>query len=106
MLKNWGKQKGTWAELMYQESVAIISTMLRLKREHQIPSLSVHDSLIVPISKQKVAEELLSEEYFRVTKTRPQLGTSTVHPMERNEDAETNDSQRSHWKLLEHRKHP
>jgi hypothetical protein len=61
VLTNWGKRKGTWAELMYQEGVAVVSTMLRLKREHQVPSLSVHDSLIVPISKRKVAEELLSQ---------------------------------------------
>jgi hypothetical protein len=78
VLTNWGKRKGTWAELMYQEGVAVVSTMLRLKREHQVPSLSVHDSLIVPISKRKVAEELLSQEYFRATKTKPQLETSTA----------------------------
>jgi hypothetical protein len=78
VLKNWGKQKGTWAELMYLESGAVVSTMLRLKRGHQVPSLSVHDSLIVPISKRKMAEELLSQEYFRVTKTKPQLETSTA----------------------------
>jgi hypothetical protein len=76
VLKNWGKRKGTWAELMYQESAAVVSTMLRLKREYQVPSLSVHDSLIVPISKRKMAEELLSEEYFRLTKTKPHLETS------------------------------
>jgi hypothetical protein len=78
VLKTWGERKGAWAELMYHESVAVVSTMLRLKREHGIPSLSVHDSLIVPISKREVAQELLSEEYFQVTKTRPQLETSTA----------------------------
>jgi hypothetical protein len=73
VLKNWGRHKRTWAELMFQESEAVVSTMLRLKREHQIPSLSVHDSLIVPISKCEVAEKLLSDEYFKATKTRPKL---------------------------------
>jgi hypothetical protein len=79
LMKNWGKQKRSWAELMFQESEAVVSTMLRLKREHQIPSLAVHDSLIVPMSKREVAKQLLSDEYFRVTGVRPKLeiGTAT-----------------------------
>jgi hypothetical protein len=90
VLKESGKRKGAWAELMYQESVAVVSTMLRLKREHQIPSLSVHDSLIVPISKREVAEKLLGDEYFRVTKARPKLEIATARPpMEPNEVTKT-----------------
>jgi hypothetical protein len=96
VLKNWGKQKGTWAQLMYLESGAVVSTMLRLKREHQVPSLSVHDSLIVPVSKRKVAKGLLSEEYARVTKTRPKLETSTAPPMAPNEDPNTHNPYKSH----------
>jgi hypothetical protein len=73
VLKYWGQRKGTWAELMFQESEAVVATMLRLMREHQCPSLSVHDSLIVPISKREVAKKLLSDEYLKATKAKPQL---------------------------------
>jgi len=78
VLENWGKRRESWAELMYLESAAVVATMLRLKREYQVPSLSVHDRLIVPLSKQEVAERVLSEEYTKVTKARPKLKTSTA----------------------------
>ncbi|MCK1332822.1 MULTISPECIES: hypothetical protein [unclassified Bradyrhizobium] len=54
-----------WADLMYHESEAIIGAMLTLKRDHQTPSYPVHDSLIVPVSKYKVAREALIH-HFRV----------------------------------------
>jgi hypothetical protein len=44
-----------WADLMWLESAAMFSTMLNLKREYGVPSLSVHDSLIVPASKADLA---------------------------------------------------
>jgi hypothetical protein len=78
VLENWGQHKGTWAELMFQESEALVATMLRLMREHQCPSLSVHDSLIVSISKREVAEQLLSDQYFRATGARPKLEIATA----------------------------
>src|SRR5262249_22356141 len=78
ILKKWGRSKRTWAELMFQESEAVVSTMLRLMREHRVPSLSVHDSLIVALSNREVAERLLSDEYFRTTGVRPQLKTETA----------------------------
>ncbi|MET4312842.1 hypothetical protein [Bradyrhizobium sp. RT4b] len=55
----------SWADLMYRESEAIIGAMLTLKRDHQTPSYPVHDSLIVPVSKYKVARESLIH-HFRV----------------------------------------
>lgn len=54
-----------WADLMYRESEAIIGAMLTLKRDHQTPSYPVHDSLLVPVSKYKVAREALIH-HFRV----------------------------------------
>jgi hypothetical protein len=68
---------------MYLESEAVVSTMLRLRREHEIPSLSVHDSIIVPASKCEIAEAALTEEYLRVTKTKPQL---EIAPMRRSNE--------------------
>ena len=43
-----GQERG-WAQLMYIESQAMFETMLELMGE-QIPSLAVHDSIIVPLS--------------------------------------------------------
>ena len=55
LLTRWGgKLKGRvrgYGDLMFMESEAIIGAMLTLMRDHQIPSLPVHDSLIVPASK-------------------------------------------------------
>ena len=47
-----------------------------------IPSLSVHDSLIVPASEQKVAEETLSEHYLKETGTVPVLKISVGHSVD------------------------
>jgi hypothetical protein len=44
---------------MWLESAVMISTMLHLKRDHATPSLSVHDSLIVPTSKVDTACKVL-----------------------------------------------
>ena len=44
----------TWADLMYQESQAIISTMDSLRENYNIPAYSMHDGLIVPVSSQEI----------------------------------------------------
>jgi hypothetical protein len=54
LLKTWGSRMPgkpqDYGDLMCRESEIIVSTMLRLAREHGIPSMPVHDSLIVPMS--------------------------------------------------------
>jgi hypothetical protein len=75
-IANWGDRKHAWATLMYRESEAVISTMLRLKREHHIPSLAIHDSLIVPSLKEDIARRVLTDEYRRVIGVEPMLVTS------------------------------
>jgi pimeloyl-ACP methyl ester carboxylesterase len=54
LMARWGEPRNgrvrTWADLMYYESVVMVSTMVALMRDHGIPSLAVHDSLIVPQS--------------------------------------------------------
>jgi hypothetical protein len=45
-LANWNEQKFTWADLMFQESEAVIGTMLTMM-DKGLPSYAVHDSLIV-----------------------------------------------------------
>jgi hypothetical protein len=71
VLERWGtKIEGRvwdWADLMFIESEVIISTMLVLKRDHGIPSLPVHDSLIVPVSKVWRASEILRSQFQRLT---------------------------------------
>lgn len=65
-------RKAGWAELMHAESRAMFSTMLELKGLG-IPSLSMHDSIIVPILKHHVALRLLRKNYRAVTNANPVL---------------------------------
>lgn len=57
-------RKRDWSDLMWIESQAILKTMLDLKRNYQVPSYPVHDSLIVPKSKANRAVSQLSAHYF------------------------------------------
>jgi hypothetical protein len=81
LIGRWGEpRKGhvlTWADLMYWESVVITSTMVALMRDHGIPSLAVHDSLIVPQSAITVAATTLRARFQSVTQHEVQL---TVKP--------------------------
>lgn len=80
VLAEWGqpdRNGAGWEKLMWLESVAVTSSMLDLKREHDVPSYAVHDSLIVPKSKMKLAMKCLSARYEWVTQVRPHLTTSS-----------------------------
>jgi hypothetical protein len=81
LMARWGEpRKGrvrTWADLMYWESVVMVSTMVDLMRDHGIPSLAVHDSLIVPQSAINIAATALKARFRSVTKQEVQL---TIHP--------------------------
>jgi hypothetical protein len=76
-LKLWGEPlKGriySWADLMWLESAVMVSTMLDLKREYAVPSLSVNDSLIVPVSKADIASQTLAKRFHGLTKVKPLL---------------------------------
>jgi hypothetical protein len=61
-----------WAELMYLESEALLRTMLALKEEG-VPSLSVHDSLIVQKSRERLARSLLESNYTVTTSAAPHI---------------------------------
>jgi hypothetical protein len=73
LMERWGEQKSAWATLMWHESVAMFFTMRDLMREYSVPSMSVHDSLIVPMSKQEIAKKHLASRYFWVTQVEPVL---------------------------------
>ena len=58
---------------MFVESEVIIGTMLTLMRDYEVPSLPVHDSLIIPASKFKVAKEALIHHFRKQTGAVPRL---------------------------------
>lgn len=66
------KTRVGWAELMYLESQAMVATMLELMDDH-IPSLAVHDSIIVPALKEQRARSVLTDCYRKVTTATPFL---------------------------------
>lgn len=63
ILKDWGTLGLSWADLMFIESQAVMNTMLQLMDEHQAPSLSVHDSLIVRERDLETAVKCLAKHY-------------------------------------------
>jgi hypothetical protein len=72
LLEKWGTEDFGWSDLMFIESQAMIGAMGELM-SLGVPSLSVHDSLIVPASKQEIAEQTMSEHYLKETGTSPVL---------------------------------
>jgi len=83
LLGQWGIKTApsmpwSWGHLMFRESQVIISTMLRLAREHNIPSVPVHDSLIVPRSKEEIAERVLDEQFAQIIGVKPTLKISPL----------------------------
>jgi hypothetical protein len=68
ILERWGKplqgRVRTWADLMFDESRVIVDTMLWLMRNTDVPSLAVHDSLIVPQEHEEVTSRTLRAVYF------------------------------------------
>jgi hypothetical protein len=66
-----GRERG-WSELMYIESQAMIGAMIALMHR-RIPSLAVHDSLIVPVSNWRQAMIDLAHWYIRFVNAWPVL---------------------------------
>ena len=63
IMKDWPKQEVRWSNLMFIESEVIIGTMLQLMRQYEVPSLPVHDCIIVRKSDQELAMRVLSEQF-------------------------------------------
>ena len=76
-LAAWGEplngRTHSWADLMWLESAVMFSTMLDLMRQHGTPSLTVHDSLIVPASKAEEGCETLKSRFCAQQKVVPRL---------------------------------
>ncbi|WP_186419713.1 hypothetical protein [Bosea sp. CS1GBMeth4] len=75
LLRDWGRLGVTWGDLMYHESEAMLGAMLELMDGHGIPSLTVHDSLIVRKRDQKMAMEALRGHYMKICGIDPHLTT-------------------------------
>ena len=72
LLARWSDLPETWADLMWLESEAVIATMLELM-ENSVPSLPIHDSLLVPASEMKRASEVLSRHFREICGVSPVL---------------------------------
>jgi hypothetical protein len=81
LLENWGTEEFGWADLMFLESEAMLGAMIQLMSQG-IPSLTVHDSLIVPVSKRDIAQEVLKDHYRQQTGAWPVLNLEYPLPAE------------------------
>ena len=69
-----------WADLQFREAEAVIGTMLVLMRQHSVPSLSMHDGIIVRKSKADLATAILAQEFHRVVGVEPVLTVDILEP--------------------------
>jgi hypothetical protein len=81
LLENWGSDGFGWADLMFIEREAMLGAMLKLMGDG-IPSLSIHDSLIIPVSKREIAEAVLEKHYQQQTGACPVLKVHDPLPSE------------------------
>lgn len=62
VLNDWPDCGIRWSHLMYEEAEAMMTAMETLRYEG-VPALPVHDSLIVPKSKKRLAHDILKETF-------------------------------------------
>ena len=72
-MADWSSGDIGRSNLMFIESEIIIGTMLQLMNDHNIPSLPVHDCIIVRESDQDLAMRILSEQFYEKTGLVPKL---------------------------------
>ena len=65
-----------WSHLMYKESECIIHAMETLMNDYDVPSYSVHDSIIVPANREGLAIRVLISSYESVAGARCRLSVS------------------------------
>lgn len=61
LLTDWPSCPVRWGDLQYLESCSIVDTVHTLAMVHDVPALPVHDSIIVPASKEGIARKVLEE---------------------------------------------
>jgi hypothetical protein len=69
----------TWAELMFAEAEVIIATMTKLMGQG-VPAFPVFDSIIIPLSKVRLATGVLHDEFYQRIGRRPLLKTKSALP--------------------------
>lgn len=62
-----------WADLQFLESEVLISAVLRLGEEYDIPALPVHDSIIVPANAAQLGRTCLAEAFKKITGQMPMI---------------------------------
>lgn len=62
VLKDWPECGIRWSNLMFEESEAMLASMENLRSEGVV-ALPVHDSLIVPKSKKRIAHDIMKETF-------------------------------------------
>jgi hypothetical protein len=73
VLGSWGQVEVDWGDLMFAEAEAIRGAIIQLIKMHQVPSLPVHDSLLVPVSAIHLAMEALTGSYKYHCKIEPRI---------------------------------
>ncbi len=73
LLKEWEACPLDWGGLQYEESNVIVDTVHALTVGQGIPTLPVHDSIIVPISKVEIAKKVLTEMFEKHIGSTPAL---------------------------------
>jgi hypothetical protein len=75
ILDRWGQpldgRVRTWADLMFDESRVIVDAMMWLMRNKDVPSLAVHDSLIVPQEHEELSAMAIRSVYWGHLKAIP-----------------------------------
>jgi hypothetical protein len=62
-----------WGDLQFLEAEAVIGTMLTLMRTYDVPSLAMHDGILVPRSRVELAKRVLTERFRKVVGVEPML---------------------------------
>lgn len=75
VLNGWESCIIRWGDLQFTESQAVIGTVYELGMTHGVPALPVHDSIIVPISKEGLAKTVLTANFTKHVGVEPALTT-------------------------------
>lgn len=73
ILDDWETSPWRWGDFQFIESEAVIGAVHELATVYGIPALPVHDSIIVPRSKQAIAVQVLSDMFQKHVGVRPVL---------------------------------
>ncbi len=65
--------KAHWGQLQFLEGEAMIKTVETLAFKHGVVGLPIHDSIIVPASKAKLAKAVLGDHFKEVTGAKPYI---------------------------------